>query len=338
MDLSFRPLDLALHHPFTISRGTQTLAQNVLVELDGDPGAGMGEAAPSNEYGEDQGTVLATLALWCHALADSRPLPITALHDALEQQIHLNPSARAAVDMAAYDALGKRLGVPVFELLGIDPDRTPLTSFTIGIDTPEVMARKATEASQYPILKVKVGTTNDRANLEAVRGARPDARLRVDANAAWTPKQAIRRICELADFDFELVEQPVAAGNIAGLGLVRDNVDVPVIADESCVVPDDVPRVAPYVDGINIKLMKCGGIYPALQMIHLARAHHLGVMMGCMIESSLAITAAAQLSPLLDWADLDGNLLIDDDPYRGVQVQNGRLILPQQPGLGVQPA
>jgi L-alanine-DL-glutamate epimerase-like enolase superfamily enzyme len=144
-------------------------------------------------------------------------------------------------------------------------------------------------------------------------------------------------ISRIIDFGIEFVEQPVPARDLEGLGYVRDAVSLPVITDESCIIPADVPRVAPYVDGINIKLMKCGGIYPALQMIHLARAHNLSVMMGCMIESSLAITAAAQLSPLLDYADLDGHLLIDDDPYTGVTVEDGRLVLPDSPGLGVQP-
>jgi L-alanine-DL-glutamate epimerase-like enolase superfamily enzyme len=230
------------------------------------------------------------------------------------------------------------LGAPVYQLLGLDPTATPRTSFTIGIDTPEAMARKAAEAHAYPILKVKVGTPRDRDNLEAIRAQRPDAVIRVDANEAWTPKEAVRHIDELAAYDLEFVEQPVLGHDLEGLGHVRDAVALPVIADESCVVPHDVPRVAPYVDGINIKLMKCGGIYPALRMIHLARAHGLQVMMGCMIESSVAITAAAHLSPLLDYADLDGNLLIDDDPYRGVEVVEGRLTLSSEPGLGVQPA
>jgi L-alanine-DL-glutamate epimerase-like enolase superfamily enzyme len=240
--------------------------------------------------------------------------------------------------MAWYDLLGKRLGAPVYELLGLDPADTPRTSFTIGIDTPQTMAQKAAEAQQYPVLKVKVGTPNDRANLEAIRRERPNAVIRVDANEGWTPKEAVRRIAELAEFELEFVEQPVPASDLEGLGYVRSSVSLPVIADEACIVPADVPRVAPYVDGINIKLMKCGGIYPALQMIHLARAHHLQVMMGCMIESSVAITAAAQLAPLLDYADLDGNLLIDDDPFQGVTVRDGRLVLPQRPGLGVIPA
>jgi L-Ala-D/L-Glu epimerase len=335
MELGYETLNLKLHRPFTISRGTQHYAYNVCAVLSDDTGTGLGEAAPSEHYGEIQTTVLAVLEYLQPVLRDL-PLTPTTLHEAMEHAIHLNPSAKAAIDMAAYDFLGKRAGLPVHALLGLDPARTPRTSFTIGIDTPDVMAEKAREAAQYPILKVKVGTPNDVQNLDAIRSARPDAVIRVDANEAWTPKDAITNIERIADFDIEFVEQPVPARDLEGLGSVRDAVSLPVIADESCIVPADVPRVAPYVDGINIKLMKCGGIYPALQMIHIARAHHLAVMMGCMIESSLAITAAAHLSPLLDYADLDGHLLIDDDPYSGVTVEDGRLILPDSPGLGVQ--
>jgi L-alanine-DL-glutamate epimerase-like enolase superfamily enzyme len=338
MDLSFDPLDLTLHVPFTIARGTQTIANNVQVCLtDGDL-TGLGEAAPSSHYGELQSSVFAFLDQLRSSLPQAGSLPISSLHHLMEEVAQLNPAAKAAVDIACYDLLGRRLGTSVYQLLGLDPACTPRTSFTIGIDTPEVMARKAAEARHYPILKVKVGTPNDRANLAAIRAERPDAIIRVDANEAWTPKEAVRHIEELAVHDLEFVEQPVSGQDLEGLGYVRDAVSLPVIADESCIVPTDVPRVARYVDGINIKLMKCGGIYPALQMIHLARAHHLKVMMGCMIESSIAITAAAHLSPLIDYADLDGNLLIDGDPFHGVTVENGKLMLPKGPGLGLQRA
>ncbi len=164
-----------------------------------------------------------------------------------------------------------------------------------------------------------------------------DATLRVDANAAWTPKEAIARINALAPYDIEFFEQPVARGDLEGLRLVRENVPVPIIADESCVSLDDVARVAGCVDGINIKLMKCGGLHHALKMIHAARAHQLQVMIGCMIESSIAITAAAHLTPLVDYADLDGALLLADDPYEGVSLPGGKIVLPERPGLGVRP-
>ncbi|MGI8827733.1 MAG: dipeptide epimerase [Chloroflexota bacterium] len=338
MDLHFRTLDLPLRVPFTIARGTQSIADNVAVRLTSGDHTGLGEAAPSEHYGELQTTVLAFLERLRDQLAPFDTLPISTLHRSMNGVARLNPAAKAAVDLAAYDLLGKRLDAPLYELLGLDPQDTPRTSFTIGIDTPEIMARKAADAREYPILKVKVGTANDEENLEAIRAERPDAVIRVDANEAWTPKQAVERIEQLSLYDLEFVEQPVAGRDLAGLEYVASAVALPIIADESCIIPEDVPQVAPHVDGINIKLMKCGGIYPALQMIHLARAHHLLVMMGCMLESSIAITAAAHLSPLIDYADLDGNLLIDNDPYQGVRVEVGRLVLPQGPGLGLTPA
>lgn len=337
MVLSFETLELALTHPFTIARGTQTVADNIRVCLTADGHSGLGEAAPDGHYGELQGTAIAFLESLRPRLSAGIP-SISALHRIMDETARLNPAAKAAVDMAAYDLLGKRLGAPVYELLGLDPAATPRTSFTIGIDSPRVMARKAADARQYPVLKVKVGTPNDEENLEAVRAERPEAIIRVDANEAWTPKEAVERIEALSIYDLEFVEQPVAARDLEGMEYVASAVSVPIIADESCVVPADVPRVAPFVDGINIKLMKCGGIYPALQMIYVARAHNLRVMMGCMIESSLAITAAAHLSPLIDYADLDGHLLISGDPYHGVTVEDGKLLLPDGPGLGLRPA
>lgn len=337
MDLSFQPLALTLRDPFTISRGTQTVAHTVSIHLSDGDHTGRGEAAPSSHYGETQGTVLALLTELAPELQCSRTLSLVALHQIMDGIARLNPAAKAAVDIALHDLTAQRFNAPLYAVLGIDAHCTPQTSYTIGIDTPETMARKAAEARDFPILKVKVGTPGDTANLEAIRRERPDAIIRVDANEAWTAKQAVRNIETLLEYGLEFVEQPVPGDDLDGLDYVRRRVPLPVIADESCVVPMDVPRVARHVDGINIKLMKCGGIYPALQMIHLARAHHLQVMMGCMIESSLAITAAAQLSPLLDYADLDGQLLIDDDPYTGVTVEDGRLVLPDAPGLGIQP-
>jgi L-alanine-DL-glutamate epimerase-like enolase superfamily enzyme len=339
MDLAFEPVELQLHEPFTIARGTQLLAETVHLTLTHEDESGIGEAAPSPHYGELASTVLVYLTALNERLAElDAPLSISAFHELMDDVAMLNPAAKAAVDMAAYDLLGKRLGAPVYEILGLDPVETPRTSFTIGIDSPKTMARKAAEASSYPILKVKVGTADDEANLKAIRAERPDAVIRVDANTAWTAKEAVEKIERLAEYELEFVEQPVEGWDLEGLGYVTSAVSLPVIADESCIVPSDVAKVAPYVDGINIKLMKCGGIYPALQMIHIARGLGLSVMMGCMIESSLAITAAAHLSPLLDYADLDGHLLVDDDPFQGVAVEDGKLVLGSEPGLGVERA
>ena len=329
------PLDLTLASAFRISRGVQHVARNVLVEVSADGQSGIGEAAPSAYYGETRETVLAALPRLMDALGGD----ITHLADAhmqFDQAMgHGNAAAKAAVDMALYDALGKRLGAPVYTLLGLNPERTPVTSFTIAIAPPSEMAERARVAARdFPILKVKLGSEADLDIIRAIRDV-CDATIRVDANAAWEPKQAIRIIAQLEPYGIEFVEQPVAAADLDGMRLVRENVALPIIADESCVTLDDIPRVVGCADGINIKLMKCGGLYNALAMIHTARAHHLKVMLGCMIESSLAITAAAHLSPLADYADLDGALLVRDDPFAGVAIQRGKLLLPEGPGLGV---
>ncbi|HEX4206557.1 MAG TPA: dipeptide epimerase [Ktedonobacteraceae bacterium] len=333
LHIDAKPIDLKLTTPFRIARSVQYTSPNVVVQISHDNFIGFGEASPAEYYGESPQTVLACIADFAGNLGDD-PFVLEDIHQRLDKVIGLNPSAKAAVDMALYDVVGKMLGVPLYTLLGLNPTKTPHTSFTIGIDTPDQMAKKALLAKDYPILKIKVGTKRDVEALKAIRDV-SNAIIRVDANAGWTPKEAIKNIEAIAPYNVEFVEQPVPAHDLAGLKLIRDNVSVPIIADESCVTVDDIPRVADCVDGINIKLMKCGGILPALKMIHVARAHNLRVMLGCMIESSLAITAAAHLTPLVDYADLDGNLLINDDPYEGVGVENGKLILPDRPGLGV---
>src|SRR5579883_1885031 len=335
MKLSVKPFDLKLTTPFRIARHVQYTAANVLTQLSYEGVIGIGEAAPSEHYGEYRETVLATLKLLENELGDD-PFALDAIFKRMNHALRLNPSAKAALDMALYDLIGKLLNVPVYKLLGLSAAQTPLTSFTIGIDTPENMARKALAARDYPILKIKVGTPNDRANLNAIREVSKAVR-RVDANTAWSPKEAVRANNDLAEFEREFVEQPVAPHDLAGLKYVREHVPLPIITDESSITVEDIPRVAECTDGINIKLMKCGGISHALKMISVARAHNLRIMLGCMIESSLAITAAAHLTPLVDYADLDGNLLIDNDPYEGVKVVNGKLILPDGPGLGVKP-
>ena len=326
MKLDVKTFDLQLTTPFRISRNVQYTAANVHVQITHEGVTGIGEAAPSEHYGEYRETVLATLAKLGGELGND-PFAFEDIFKHLNHVIHLNPSAKAAIDMALYDLVGKLLNVPVYKLLGLNAAKTPLTSFTIGIDTPEKMAQKALIAREYPILKIKVGTKNDVANLKAIREV-SNAVIRVDANTAWTPKEAVREINKLAEFNLEFVEQPVSPHDLAGLKYVREHVPLPIITDESSITVEDIPRLADCADGINIKLMKCGGLYHALKMIHVARAHNLKIMIGCMIESSLAITAAAHLTPLLDYADLDGHLLVDDDPFTGVKVVEGKLVLP----------
>src|SRR5438876_9623586 len=333
MQIDARPIDLRLTTPFRISRGVQNVASNAIVQINFKEHTGYGEAAPDEFYGENVETVLACISQFAGNLGDN-PFAIEDILNNLEHIIRLNPSAKASVDMALYDLVGKMLGVPVYKLLGLNPAHSAYTSFTLGIDSPTNMAKKALMARDYPILKVKVGTKDDIAIIDAIREV-SSATIRVDANAGWTPKEAIKTINALAPYNIEFVEQPTSPRDLAGLKLIRDNVPVPIIADESCVSIEDIPRLAECVDGVNLKLMKSNGITNVLKMIHVARAHHLRVMIGCMIESSLAITAAAHLTPLVDYADLDGHLLIDNDPCEGVKLANGKCMLRNTPGLGV---
>jgi L-alanine-DL-glutamate epimerase-like enolase superfamily enzyme len=233
-----------------------------------------------------------------------------------------------------HDLIGKKLGVPLHAFFGLSTARAPRTSFTIGIDDVRVMMQKVGEAAEYPVLKVKVGTDKDEQVMDAIRSV-TEKTLRVDANCAWSPREAVRKIATLEKFNIEFVEQPIPPGDVAGMRFVRENVSLPIIADESVKTSVDVEPLAGAVDGINIKLMKCGGLREALKMVHVARSLGMKVMLGCMVESSVGITAAAHVSPAVDYADLDGNLLLAEDPFEGVLVKEGRIVLPDGPGLGV---
>jgi L-alanine-DL-glutamate epimerase-like enolase superfamily enzyme len=333
--LAWEVLDLETAHPFGIARGTESAYRVVWVRLrDADGVEGWGEAAPSAYYGETAETVVAALGRLAPLLEESDPFDLEATEAALLAAVRGNAAARAAVSAALHDLVGKRLGAPLWKLWGLDPARAPRSSFTIGLDAPAVMQAKVREAATYPILKVKVGTGNDAAILGAVREV-TDRPIRVDANGGWTAKQAVARLPLLEEVGVELLEQPVAADDLEGLALVRRHARMPVIADESCVRAADIPRLAGAVDGINIKLAKCGSLREALRMVAVARAHQLLVMVGCMIESSLGITAAAHLTPLLDVVDLDGAALLKRDPFAGATIAGGEVALPTGPGLGV---
>jgi L-alanine-DL-glutamate epimerase-like enolase superfamily enzyme len=233
------------------------------------------------------------------------------------------------------DWIGQKLGVPLYRHFGLDPGDAPVTTFSIGIDTPETTRQKVREAEAFPVLKIKVGLDTDEATIEAVRSVTKKP-LRVDANEGWKDREeAVRKINWLESQGVEFVEQPMPAAMIDDIRWVRGRVHIPIIADEACMHPADIPKLATAYDGVNIKLMKCGGMLEAFRMIEIAKSLGLKTMLGCMIESSIGVTAAAHLSPLVDYADLDGNLLIANDPYSGVKVVNGKLILPDRPGLGL---
>ena len=332
--LSFDVLSLQTRHPFTIARGSTTQYRTVRVRLaDADGLEGWGEAAPSRYYGETADTVAAALGRLAAALPPD-PSDLEAADAALLRAAPADAAARVAVSAALHDLAGKRLGAPLWKLWGLDPARAPLTSFTIGLDTPERVQAKVREAAAYPILKVKVGTPDDAAVLRAVRDV-TDKPLRVDANAGWTVSEALARLPLLEEMRVDLIEQPVAPGDVEGLAAVHRASRIPIVADEACRTAADVPRLAGAADGVNIKLAKCGSLREALRMVEAARRHGLSVMVGCMIETSLGITAAAHLAPLLDLADLDGAALLARDPFAGATIDGGRIALPTGPGLGV---
>jgi len=334
--LAHEVLTLRTRHPFVIARGGASEWRTVWVRVtDADGAEGWGEAAPSHFYGESAETVISALSRIAPLLESADPWSLETIEAEMNRAIRFNGSAKSAVSAALHDLAAKRLGVPLHKLWGLDPAKAPRSSFTIGIASDEEMRRRVEEAADYPILKVKLGSDRDAAIIRTVRMAAPDKVLRVDANAAWTPKHALRMIELLLDYDVELVEQPLPPHDLEGLRFVRDRSPLPIIADESCIVATDVPRLVGAVDGINIKLSKCGGLREALKMIATARAHGMLVMAGCMIESSLGISAAAHLAPLLDFADLDGAALLADDPFTGASIAAGTIALPAGPGLGV---
>jgi L-Ala-D/L-Glu epimerase len=338
MKLSHEIIALRTKHPFIIARGGSSEYRVVRVTVTADDGAtGWGEAAPSTFYGETADTVVSVLPVLGRVLDGADGWSLEALEHGLARAIRFNGSARAAVSAALHDLAAKRLGVPLYRMWGLDPAASPPSSYTIAIAPDEATLRqRVAEAGPYPVLKIKLGTAWDERIVQLVRELAPDKVLRVDANAAWTPKHALHMIPRLAELGVEFVEQPLAPHDVEGLRFVRERSSLPIIADESCLVATDIPVLAGVVDGINIKLAKCGGLREALRMIATARAHGMMVMAGCMIESSLGITAAAQFAPLLDCADYDGAALVSNDPYVGATIDGGVVRLPAAPGLGVE--
>jgi len=334
MKLSWEPVTLNLRTTFRIAHGASDQRHNVIVRLD----EGVGEAAAVPFYGDTQASLMDYLAGVGDALGGALGDDPFLIDEVLSRRPPGSQAARAAIDIALHDLWGKRLGQPLYRLYGLDPKRMPQTSFTIAMDEPDVMARRARE-SGYPIIKIKLGSSDDEAIVAAIRQA-SSARLRVDANAGWSREQAAALIPRLAQYDLEFIEQPLKAGDIEGLrglrqGLRAQGVSVPFFVDESVKTARDVAAHAGVVDGVVIKLMKTGGLREALRAIHTARALDMQIMLSCMVESSVGVTAAAHLAPLCDYADLDGPLLIKDDPYQGLQYQGANMILPDLPGVGV---
>jgi L-alanine-DL-glutamate epimerase-like enolase superfamily enzyme len=330
LSVSVTPIQLPLVHPFKIARGEELVARTAIVRVrDGDR-EGIGEATPIERYGESVESVAAYFA--SHQLASSDPY-------LLEDLLHagIPAAARAGLDIALHDLIGKELGKPIYALLGLNPSSTPITSFTIGIADPDETLRKVAEVGDHPILKIKLGTGTPSEQIETIAAirARYAGALRIDANEGWDVETAVKILRELGRYAIEFCEQPIPAGHPYRLRAIRDRVSIPIVADEDALVANDLPRLYGCVDGVNVKLAKTGGIRGALAMIRTARAMGLRVMLGCMVESAIAATAAAHVSPLVDWADIDGPFLVSRDPFSGLTYDRGKLVLPDAPGLGV---
>lgn len=330
-----RTIELRLRHTWTIARGSSAARTNVLARLRCDGIEGIGEAAPSTRYGEDSGSVLRALDR-VEPLLGRDPSACAEILDRIDAALPAAHAARAAADIALHDWIGRRRGVPLHVLLGADPRRIPPTSMSISLDAIEAMQERAREAADFQVLKIKLGLADDRAILEGIRRV-TDRPLYVDANEGWTdPDEAVEMIRWMQGMGVVLVEQPLPASDLDGAKSIRDRVDLPIIADEAALTLQDIGPLAQAFDGINVKLQKAGGLRAARRMIDRARALGMKVMLGCMIETSVGITAAAHLSPLADFVDLDGNLLIANDPFRGARLSAGRLLPPDGPGLGIE--
>ena len=327
---------LMLRHTWTTTMSSSAYRDTVHVQYERDGITGYGEGAPIVRYKEfpEQAKQAIDAIIDKIAAGDPRKFDkfLAEVRSLLGDQQH---AAMAAVDIAICDWMGKKLGIPLYQYFGLDPADAPVTTFSIGIDTPEITRQKTREAEDFPVLKVKVGLKNDEETIEAVRSVTKKP-LRVDANEGWTDKEeAIRKINWLETQGVEFIEQPMPAAMIEETRWVRSRVHLPIIADEACERPADIVKVKDAYDGVNIKLDKCGGVLQAFRVIQMAKALGMRTMLGCMVSSSVSVTAAAHLSPLVDYADLDGNLLISNDPYRGVRVVKGKLTLPDKPGLGL---
>jgi L-alanine-DL-glutamate epimerase-like enolase superfamily enzyme len=335
---SVRAVDLHLEVPFAISRAVRTEKRVILVELDEGGRVSRGEACPDPFFGETAETVERDVrdAL---ALLPADPGDLDTLRRRLDERSPHGGAAAAAIDILAHDRAAQAAGVPLRTFLGITKAEAPPTSFTIGIAEPETMGERAAAAAAkgFEVLKVKLGKGDDVEVLSRIRAAFSGT-IRVDPNAAWTPDEAPGRIERIVPFGIEFVEQPVPPDDIDGLRRVHERSPLPIVADEAAIRLADVDRLAGACDGINVKLQKCGGVAEARDMI--ARAHQLGlkVMLGCRAaETSVGIAAAAHLAPSVEWADLDGNLLIVDDPFVAVPVERGRFVFSERPGLGAMP-
>ena len=337
LNLRFRPYELQLRHAFNLARSQRTSTPGVQVEIEYDGIVGYGEASMPPYLGESIQSVTQFLSqLDLSQFSD--PFRIEDIHEYMESVAPNNRAAKASVDIALHDLTGKIMGQPWYKIWGLNPERTPNTSFTISYDAdPEEMRKKIEETAPYKVVKVKMGLDHDKEIVEALR-RHTDVPICVDANQGWTDKEKALEMCHwLAERNCLFVEQPMDKSAIDDTAWLRERSPLPIIADEFLQRMPDVRRAAGVYDGINIKLMKSTGMHEAYQTASLARALGMKVMLGCMTETSCAVSAASQLAPLVDWADLDGNLLIANDIFDGMKIVDGKVTIPNRPGIGVVP-
>ena len=336
LNLSFKPYELKLRHSFNLAKYSRTTTPDVLVQLEYDGIIGYGEASMPPYLGE-----------WIASVCEFRgkldlaqftdPFRIEEILAYVDSVAPNNRAAKASVDIALHDLLGKIMGQPWYKIWGLSPEKAPNTSFTIGIDTAEVVRKKVDEAAPYKVLKVKMGLDNDKELVEIIR-SKTDRPICVDANQGWDDKEKALEMCHwLAERNCLFVEQPMPKEKIDETAWLRERSPLPIIADEFLQRLPDVLRAKEAYDGINIKLMKSTGMHEAYKMAVLARSLGMKVMLGCMTETSCAVSAAAQLAPMVDWADLDGNLLIANDCFDGMKIVDGKVTLTDRPGIGVLP-
>jgi len=334
LTLRYKAYELHLKHVFTLASGSRSTTPVMLTELEFENIVGYGEASMPPYLGENHETARSFLSKVDLTQFES-PFLMEDILTYVDQLVPGNYAAKASVDIALHDLVGKIMKQPWYKIWGLNPDRTPNTSFTIGIDNPEVVKTKVREAAPYKILKVKLGQGNDKEMIQAVR-SETDKPICVDINQGWTDRiMALEMSHWLKDQGVVFIEQPMSKASVDDIAWLTQNSPLPIIADEAIQTISDFRNVQGAYSGINVKLMKCGGLRAAYIMIKMARALGMKVMIGCMTETSCAVSAAAQLSPLADWADLDGNLLIDNDVFEGVTIIDGKIILPDRPGIGI---
>ena len=334
MKLSYMPYELQLRHAFNLAKYSRTTTPDVQVQIELDGIVGYGEASMPPYLGESVESVCKFLSQ-VDLSQFSDPFRMEEILDYVDGIAPNNRAAKASIDIALHDLLGKIMGQPWYKIWGLSPEKAPNTSFTIGIDKADVVRQKVLEAEPYKVLKVKMGLDNDRELVEIIRSM-TDRPICVDANQGWSDKhKALEMIEWLYDKNCLFVEQPMPKEMLDETAWLREHSNLPIIADEAFQRLGDIKRFHGVYDGINIKLMKSTGLHEAYQMVTLARALDMKIMVGCMTETSCAVTAAAQISPLVDWADLDGNLLIANDRFDGIKIVNGQITIPDRPGIGV---